>query len=115
MNAPNEGIELLYTKDCPAWSETLANLKIALEDLKLNEEPQLIIMDTIEQAEEYNFFASPTIHINGVDVDPHARRTHKIGLGMGRPYFAQGRALAAPPVEMIKTALQELYFEENDK
>lgn len=114
MNAPNEGIELLYTRDCQAWTETLANLKTALTELDIKEEPQLILLDTIEQAEEYNFFASPTIHIHGIDADPHARRTHKIGLGTGRPYFAHGQALAAPSVDMIKAAIQELYFEESN-
>lgn len=114
MNPPNEGIELLYTNDCQAWPEALANLKTAITELGIKEEPQLVALDTIEQAEEYNFFASPTIHIHGTDIDPHARRTHKIGLGTGRPYFANGMAMAAPTIDMIKTAIQELYYKEHN-
>ncbi|HBT92042.1 MAG: hypothetical protein UV57_C0048G0002 [Parcubacteria group bacterium GW2011_GWD2_43_10] len=110
MNQPNEGIELLYTRDCQAWPEAYENLKTALQELGITDEPQLVVMDTMDQAEEYNFFASPSIHIDGVDIDPHARRTGKRGLGTGRPYFADGRALVAPAINMIKQALEELYL-----
>ena len=107
---PNEGIELLYTRDCRVWPEALVNLKIALQNLAIKEQPRLIPVDTLEQAEVYNFFASPTIHLNGVDLDPKARRISKRGLGSSRPYFHQGRAVTAPPVELISQALSELYL-----
>ena len=107
---PNEGIELLYTRDCEAWPEALVNLKTALKNLDIREAPRLIPVDTLEQAEVYNFFASPTIHLSGVDVDPKARRISKCGLGSSRPYFHQGRAVGAPPVELIREALKELYL-----
>ncbi len=110
---PNEGIELLYVRDCKAWQEALANLKQAMEELGLAEEPKAIPLDTMDQAHEYGFFASPTIHVDGIDIDPHARRTGKRGLGIGRPYFENGRSNAAPSVAALKRALQELYFGES--
>lgn len=109
LNLPNEGIELLYTRDCLAWPEAYQNLKMALAELGINDEPKLIIIDTMEQAALYHFFASPTIHIDGVDADPHARRITKLGLGTARPYFENGRSYSAPTVTMIKKALLELY------
>ena len=110
MTEPNEGIELLYTRDCHDWPEALANLKTAIAEIGIKDEPQLIIIDTEEQAEEYNFFASPTVHINGVDADPHARKINRRGLGTNRPYFYGGKNLKAPPVELLIKALQELYY-----
>lgn len=110
MTEPNEGIELLYTRDCRTWPEALANLKAALAELNINDEPSQIIIDTLEQAKLYNFFASPTVHIHGQDVDPHARHISKRGLGTGRPYFANGRSFAAPPIAMIIKAIKELYY-----
>lgn len=110
MHEPNEGIELLYTRDCSAWPTALQNLKTALAELEITDEPTLIAMDTMDQAETYNFFASPTIHIDGVDIDPHARRTSKRGLGSARPYFTEGKSFTAPTVAMIKRALEELYL-----
>lgn len=112
MNEPNEGIELLYTRDCRAWPEALTNLKTALAELGITDEPQVIALDTMEQAQAYNFFASPTVHIHGQDADPHARRTGKRGLGTGRPYFEEGRSLPAPSVAFLKRALEELYYPE---
>lgn len=107
---PNEGIELLYTRDCKAWPEALTNLRAALSELGIREEPRLIPIDTLEQAEIHGFFASPTIHLQGVDVDPKARRVTRRSLGVARPYFHQGRATASPPVDLIKQGLQELYL-----
>ena len=107
---PNEGIELLYTRDCKAWSETLTNLRAALAELKLTDEPRLVPVDTQDQAEFYQFFASPTIHINGIDIDPHARRISRRDLGVGRPYFYHGQTTPAPPTEMIVEGLRELYL-----
>lgn len=109
MLEPNQGIELLYTRDCQAWPQALANLKTALQELKIKEPPSVIPIDTMEQAYLYNFFASPTIHINGQDVDPRGRRTSKRGLGTGRPYFYQGRAWPVPLQATIVKALKEFY------
>jgi len=107
---PNEGIELLYTRDCQAWPEALEHLKAALKQLEIPEELRLIPVDTMEQAEIHNFFASPTIHLGGVDIDPKARRISKRALGLNRPYFYNGRAHVAPPVELIVEGLRELYL-----
>jgi hypothetical protein len=107
---PNEGIELLYTRDCPAWPQALDNLEQAMQELDIQETPHAIPVDTMDQANEYGFFASPTVHIDGVDIDPHARRTSKRGLGVGRPYFSNGRSYSSPPVELLKQALEELYL-----
>ncbi|MFH1112267.1 MAG: DUF2703 domain-containing protein [Patescibacteria group bacterium] len=110
MQTLNEGIELLYTRDCRNWQQTLLNLKQVLKEEKIKEEPKLVIMDTMEQARMYNFFSSPTVHINGQDVDPQVRRTGKRGLGVDRPYFYEGRSWGFPSKEMIKKAIKDLYF-----
>ncbi len=107
---PNEGIELLYTADCPNWQKALINLQQALRELKIKDEPKLIKLETMEQARLYNFFASPTIHINGIDIDRHGRRTGKRGLGDGRPYRYKKQTYLAPPVEFIKPGIEELYW-----
>lgn len=106
---PNEGIELLYTRDCKAWREALANLTAAMAELSITEEPQAIPLDTLDQARAYNFFASPTIHVHGVDIDPRARRVKRRTLGSERPYLVGGRTYAAPPPELIRAGLTELW------
>lgn len=109
MSIPNEGIELLYTRDCQAWPDAKDNLLAALEHLNMKTKITEVVIDTMDQAYIYNFFASPTIHINGQDVDPMGRRTGKRGMGKDRPYFYDKRSWPAPSVDMIIKALQELY------
>lgn len=104
---PNEGIELLYTRDCRAWPEALQNLKTVLKELGVADEPSVIAIDTLDEARAHNFFASPTIHINGVDIDPKARRVKRRGVGAGRPYFTDGRSYAVPPTSLIREAMAE--------
>lgn len=108
FHTPNEGIELLHTPECGAWPEAEANLKAALAELNLDDEVNIVTLYTLDEAREYNFFASPTIHVNGVDVEPQVRRSHKRGLGMDRPYFWNGTSYQAPPVEFLKKYLAEL-------
>ncbi len=112
---PNEGIEFLYTRDCMAWAAALQNLQTALTQLGINDEPRVMVIDTLGQANEYNFFASPTIHIHGADVDRRARRINRRGVGHSRPYFWQGKNYTVPPVELIVVGLEELYNMEDIK
>lgn len=104
---PNQGIEFLYTRDCPAWNSALVNLQSALKELAVSTEIKIVAIDTLEQAALYRFLASPTIHFDGVDIERSARRTNRIGLGHARPYFYKGRSHSAPPVEMIVQELRE--------
>ena len=106
---PNEGIELLYTRECTTWREALANLQQALKNLNIDAEPKIITIDTMGQAYEYNFFASPTINLYGVDIDPQARRVSRRGIGCNRPYFWDKQSYPVPPVKMIEDGLKELY------
>ena len=108
LHTPNEGIELLHTPECRAWPEAEANLRAALAELNLDDEIHVVALYTLDEAREYNFFASPTIHVNGVDVEPQVRRSHKRGLGMDRPYFWNGASHQAPPIEFLKKHLEEL-------
>ncbi len=112
---PNEGIELLYVRECQHWQQTLLNLQNALAELKLEAEIKIIPIDTIEQAVIYNFFSSPTIHIDGQDIDNRVSRISKRGLGKDRPYFFGGRSWPVPPHGMIIEALQRLYLQSFDR
>ncbi len=107
---PNEGIELLYVRECQYWQQALLDLKAVLASLQIKTEIAVIPIDTLEQAIIYNFFSSPTIHIDGQDIDKFATRISKRGLGKDRPYFFAGQIWSTPPPVMIKEALQQTYF-----
>jgi hypothetical protein len=56
-------------------------------------------------AQELRFLGSPSVRINGVDVEPAARSAEQFGL-MCRTYTAPHGSEGAPPIEMIRAALR---------
>ncbi len=98
-------IELLYTKNCPYWREALKTLIEIINEYKIDAELKAITIGGMRKAEKYSFPGSPTIRINGVDVDPK----HKGGIVLGcRIYFYKGKPYGYPPRKMIITALKNL-------
>jgi hypothetical protein len=65
-------VELLYWEGCPSHPQALDDLRAAMAELGLD--PDAIVVsevDTDEGAEHERFVGSPTIRIDGVDVqDP---------------------------------------------
>jgi hypothetical protein len=64
-------VEFLYWADCPSHPEALADLREAL--LETGHDPDRVIVREVESeadAEAEGFVGSPTIRIDGVDVQP---------------------------------------------
>jgi len=96
-------IELLHTKECPYWKEALKTLVEVINEYKIDAELKAITIGGLRKAEKYKFPGSPTIRINGVDIDP--KHTESIGLGC-RIYFYEGKPYGYPPRKMIIKALK---------
>lgn len=62
-------IEFLYFEGCPSWKQGLANLRSALEKLHIDAELQMTLVASPEQAQEVGFYGSPSIKINGRDLE----------------------------------------------
>ena len=65
-------VELLYWEGCPSHPQALARLRAALAEMGLDPE-QVAVREVLtdEQAADEGFIGSPTIRIDGVDVqDP---------------------------------------------
>jgi hypothetical protein len=63
-------IEFLYWEDCPSHAEALARLRQALADEGVPDDVQVIRVDTQEDAERHAFPGSPTIRLDGIDLQP---------------------------------------------
>jgi hypothetical protein len=65
-------VELLYWEGCPSHPQALAQLREAMEELGLDAEAvEVWHVDTDERAGAEGFVGSPTIRVDGVDVqDP---------------------------------------------
>ncbi len=96
-------IELLYFDDCATWQTTLADLRQALLQLGREEQVRLVKVESQQEAERLRFLGSPTVRINGYDVEPDAPSD---GFGMEcRVYWVDGRPTGSPPLQWIETAV----------
>lgn len=69
MSAPL--IELVWWEGCPSWSRTLEDLRAAVTEAGLD--PDRIVVREIDddaQAEAEHFVGSPTILVDGQDIQP---------------------------------------------
>jgi hypothetical protein len=64
-------IELLYWRECPSWGRALAMLREEMESAGLDPESiRAREVTTEEAASEEEFVGSPTIRIDGADMQP---------------------------------------------
>lgn len=48
--------------------------------LNLDVQPELLIVKTAEEATRYRHIGGPTIHVNGLDIEPDARSVKQFGI-----------------------------------
>jgi len=97
-------VELLYFEGCPNHIEAGKLLQQALVEERITDPITPVLVDTLEKAQETHFLGSPTILINGTDIDPAVAGRTDYGLSC-RVYDVDGTRSGTPPVEMIRAAL----------
>jgi len=63
-------VELLVAPDCPAWKETERLLKGVLGEQSVDVSFHTTVVASPEQAMAEKFPGSPTVRINGQDIEP---------------------------------------------
>jgi hypothetical protein len=63
-------ITFLYWEDCPSHEEALQRLRQIMTEEGIQAPVRLINVETWEQAEQLQFIGSPTILVNGKDIQP---------------------------------------------
>ncbi len=97
-------IELLYFDGCPSYEALLPELHELLRDAGIEDEIQLRRVESLEDAERERFLGSPTLRIEGEDVDPTAGDRRDFGLKCRLYRVADGHA-RTPPESWIRSAL----------
>jgi hypothetical protein len=98
-------IELLHWKGCPSTPEALALLDGALRNRGLDEQVELREVKTQAEADELRFPGSPTIRIDGRDVDP-AGEAAPPSLTCRIYNLPDGRVSPVPTREQLEEALR---------
>jgi hypothetical protein len=64
-------VELLWWRECPSWERALAMLREAMAEVGLAPDAlEVREVDTDEAARREEFVGSPTIRVNGGDIQP---------------------------------------------
>ncbi len=98
-------VELLFWDGCPSHPRALAELRAAMADLGLD--PNAVALREIrthEQATQERFVGSPTIRIDGVDVQPPG--DEPLGLACRVYHRRDGRVSPTPDPADVRDALQ---------
>jgi hypothetical protein len=99
-------VEFLYDPDCPSHEEALARLREVMEEQ--HSVPNLVVeaMTSRDRVQKRRFLGSPTIRINGVDIDPGSEHRQDYALTCRAYVKADGRISPLPPRELIRDAFQ---------
>jgi len=108
MTDQNINIELLYFDDCPSWRNAVDSLENSLKELALEQEIDLIPVETQEEAVQNEFTGSPMIRVNGVDLFPTGQTNYALGC---RVYQTPGGYKGWPTEEMISENLNLMLTE----
>ncbi len=97
-------VEVLYLDGCPSHAALLPRLQKLASEAGVEEQIVLRRIDTTEAAEGERFLGSPTVRVDGVDVDPGAADRTDFGLKC-RIYRSKGSVSSTPADEWIRLAL----------
>jgi len=97
-------IEVLYFDGCPSHERSLPSLRDLAAEHGADLDQRYV--ESVEQAEQACFLGSPSVRVNGVDVEPDAGARTDFGLKC-RLYRSREGQSGLPPTEWIERALRE--------
>lgn len=99
-------VEVLYFDGCPNHKPTLDRVLEVLKEEGVSAEVSEMNIPDGAVAQAAGFLGSPSIRINGLDVEPATRSLKEFGM-MCRTYMVGGKRVGLPSQEVIRAALWE--------
>lgn len=99
-------IEVLYFSDCPNHKPAVERVREALRAEGMTAELAELEVNDADAAQRLKFLGSPTIRVNGLDIEPEARSSAAFGM-MCRTYADGCCQSGLPSGELIRAALRE--------
>jgi len=99
-------VELLYFEGCPSYEALLPLLRGILQQEGVETDVDLRRVETQEEAARVGFLGSPTVRVDGSDVEAAAARRRDFGLKC-RLYQTPNGLQGVPPEEWILAAIRE--------
>jgi hypothetical protein len=97
-------VSFLYYEECPSHELALERLREVMDEERLSDEIEVVEVKTEEHARELRFVGSPTIRVDGQDIDPPS--APRYGLTCRAYRLGDGRISPLPSKDMIRRALR---------
>ncbi|HYX87853.1 MAG TPA: hypothetical protein VE753_00650 [Gaiellaceae bacterium] len=98
-------IELLFWRECPSYPEAQQLLEDVLRVRGIDEPVEVREVTSVEEARRLSFPGSPTIRIDGRDIDP-AGASEPPALTCRIYHLPDGRVSPVPTREQLEEALK---------
>lgn len=97
-------ITFLYWEECMSHEEALRRLRQVMAEEGILAPIKMVKVETWAQAEQLQFIGSPTIIVNGKDIQPPPPSASSV-LTCRAYYLEDGRVSPLPSLELIRRAL----------
>jgi hypothetical protein len=97
-------VSFLYYEDCPSYDLALERLREVMAEEGIPGEVEVVKVETEEQARALRFVGSPTIRVDGQDIDPPGDSHYALTCRAYR--LEDGRISPLPPRDMIRHAFR---------
>ena len=97
-------IKFLYWEECQSHDEALSRLRKVLAEDRIDAEIEIICVQSDEEAKRLHFAGSPTILVDGTDIQPPT--TTHYAMTCRAYHLEDGRISPLPSEAMIRTALK---------
>jgi hypothetical protein len=98
-------IELLFFDGCPSHELLLPRLRSLISEIRPGARIELRRIESPETAEAERFLGSPTVRVDGTDVEPGADGRLDFGLKC-RLFRTEDGASPTPPDDWLRAALE---------
>jgi hypothetical protein len=99
-------VEILYFEGCPNYRPARALVERLATQLRIKPEIRLVEVVDADAAVVLRSLGSPTVRVNGVDVEPGAEERRDFGFSC-RVYRSKGGVAEQPEESWIREALTE--------
>ena len=90
-------VEILARKDCPSRGITIATVERVVRETGVNALVEIVDMTSEAQVQRRRFLGSPTVRVDGRDVEPES--ASRAGYTLACRVYRTGRGLAGWPDE----------------
>ena len=97
-------VEILYFPNCPSYEELVPRVRALIARVDGEVELELREVPDAEVAERVGFLGSPSVRVNGEDIDPTAAKREDFGMKC-RLYATPHGLRGLPPDEWVLDAL----------